>query len=291
LLCYFSLAHHVTDDIVSFERYQITEEIAPNWPECKIPINTRAVNIHIKRMEDEPADAFVNFANKRLHIHQIIPSATQEEVLFSCCPEAFPGILFCETLLDNEIMLIKGCRRFLDYTGYLNTFEFSERFDPPKPPQDMIVIDAVYSRHFLYANAVRDLNKAYFSFTFYQGKKIATGPWGCGAFGGDKVHKFVQQLCAATLASKNKKDNDNENSNNNNNNHKKTKTVELVYSTFKEVETAEKYGKILYEIGDSGATVADLFAIMTTYQPSRKVPFELFLSQALTKLEKWVKRT
>lgn len=30
-------------------------------------------------------------------------------------------------------------------------------------------------------------------------KNIFIGYWGCGAFGGDKVHKFLQQVCAATL--------------------------------------------------------------------------------------------
>ncbi len=34
---------------------------------------------------------FVNFANQYLHIGEIIPSLTQEEVLFSAAPEHFPG--------------------------------------------------------------------------------------------------------------------------------------------------------------------------------------------------------
>ena len=42
-------------------------------------------------LEELGSEAFVDFANQDLHIHCVIPSATQEEVLFSCCPEAFVG--------------------------------------------------------------------------------------------------------------------------------------------------------------------------------------------------------
>ena len=52
-------------------------------------------------MEEPEAEAFVDFANRDLHIHQVIPSATQEEVLFSCCPEAFPGTLPFSPLLSS----------------------------------------------------------------------------------------------------------------------------------------------------------------------------------------------
>ena len=48
------------------------------------------------------------------------------------------------------------------------------------------------------------------------------GNWGCGMFGGDPIHKFVQQICAAALAG-----------------------VKLEYSTFKDEPLAAQLGEIL----------------------------------------------
>ena len=88
----------------------------------------------------------------------------------------------------------------------------------------------MYASHFKEPQNIRDLNKAFLGFLQCAGdrKKISTGMplslsmyiyslflwlfgsaitlanllsgfWGCGAFGGDKIHKFLQQLCAATV--------------------------------------------------------------------------------------------
>jgi len=47
----------------------------------------------------------------------------------------------------------------------------------------------------------RELNKAYIAFTANtDGKPIATGHWGCGAFGGNHQRKAVLQLIAAAEA-------------------------------------------------------------------------------------------
>ena len=53
----------------------------------------------------------------------------------------------------------------------------------------------------------RDIHKAYVGFNIIKldseqniEKTIATGNWGCGAFGGNHILKFLQQWLAATLA-------------------------------------------------------------------------------------------
>jgi hypothetical protein len=95
---------------------------------------TTAVTVHTKRMEETGDDyVFVDFANRDLHIHSVIPSMTQEEVLFSCCPETFFGILISERLLENEVILIGNSIRVSDYTGYLNSFKWTGFFDSPSP--------------------------------------------------------------------------------------------------------------------------------------------------------------
>eukprot|EP00026_Physarum_polycephalum_P004993 Phypoly_transcript_05019.p1 GENE.Phypoly_transcript_05019~~Phypoly_transcript_05019.p1 ORF type:complete len:339 (+),score=42.09 Phypoly_transcript_05019:526-1542(+) len=150
LLCYFYVikltppsGHKITFQRLSFNNLPPTSSsysgpMPPDWRNINSLINTQSIYIHDGRMEAAEATAFVDFANRDLHIHQVIASATQEEVLFSCCPEAFPGLLFCERLLDDEVIMIKGCRRFCDYSGYLHTFEFMKAFIPPLPAQDII---------------------------------------------------------------------------------------------------------------------------------------------------------
>jgi poly(ADP-ribose) glycohydrolase len=43
-------------------------------------------------------------------------------------------------------------------------------------------------------NFSRDLNKAYVGFVNTEKKTLATGNWGCGAFGGDLHLKAFQQM-------------------------------------------------------------------------------------------------
>ncbi|ETW06393.1 hypothetical protein H310_02666 [Aphanomyces invadans] len=59
---------------------------------------------------------FVNFANEKLHIQRIIPSATQE-VLFSCAPEASVSIGLCPQILDDHGISIRNVRRYVEYGG------------------------------------------------------------------------------------------------------------------------------------------------------------------------------
>lgn len=84
-----------------------------------------------------------------------------------------------------------------------------------------------------------------------------SGHWGCGAFGGDKVHKFLQQVLAATVAN-----------------------VELDYSTFKDKECAEKFQKILAEIDAKRMTVATAYNIMNKFKPSKNQSFYEYLMNA-----------
>lgn len=53
---------------------------------------------------------------------------------------------------------------------------------------------------FSHQQMVRDLNKAWLGFSKCVTLPVSTGHWGCGAFGGNKTLKFLQQLCASSLA-------------------------------------------------------------------------------------------
>jgi hypothetical protein len=82
LIEYFRLSSQQDDNRqISIERYSYHNEL-PDWSKQNIPIQSSKMNIFTDRMEDaNEAQGFVDFANKHIHIHRIIPSATQEEVL------------------------------------------------------------------------------------------------------------------------------------------------------------------------------------------------------------------
>lgn len=214
--------------------------LEPCWLECNQQLSMDTLHIHSNTMEDiSEATGFVDFANEDIHIHRMAPSCTQEEVLFSCCPETLVGLLLVERLKPNEAVLITGCRRFSTYRGYMNTFEWTG-FTPSQrwknePAQNLVVIDACTEHHFSKSMVLRDLGKCYLGFLMSQenppeqptpfpsssspdedvdrfaNKKsfqrqqqrtpiISTGNWGCGVFGGNIFLKFCQQWMAATVA-------------------------------------------------------------------------------------------
>jgi len=177
------------------------------------------VVLHAGSMEDPPdATAFVNFANADFGYGRFIPSCTQEEILQMACPEFNVGMLVIGRMDEDEVVNVRRCRRFTTYTGYLDTYRITGRMSDGAPAllQDILTLDACTNNHFSPANQLRDMRKAYASFSalaerggaavsgaaaFSRGGAIvSTGRWGCGVFGGLPAHKFVQQVLAARLA-------------------------------------------------------------------------------------------
>jgi poly(ADP-ribose) glycohydrolase len=201
LLSYFlqqtEISEEKKDEMIRFHRRSLTSEIGNTM---NLPFTENRITFLPHRMEDSKAHVFVDFANRQIHIGRVIPSHTQEEILFSCAPEAFVALLFVETLLNNEILLIQNVRRFCEYSGYQESFCFegpwynSDRFD-------ILVMDAVEGNHFDPTAIMRDIKKAYLGFsTVGTMKRIVSGAWGSGLFKGDSLLKFLQQLCAAEMA-------------------------------------------------------------------------------------------
>ncbi|GIQ83438.1 poly(ADP-ribose) glycohydrolase [Kipferlia bialata] len=193
------LGDNGTCDTVTFERVAQGMEEMPKWEESTRPIDTAGVRVHSGVMEESNCIGFADFANRDIHIHCVIGSATQEEVLFSCCPEAFVGLLLYPRLLDgtdgskSEVGVIRNARRVCSYTGYDRTFTAG----PPLSTlvsHDILVYDACYSGQFYRRNLDRDLYKAYLGFRAVP--DISTGKWGCGVFNGVPLYKFLTQLMA-----------------------------------------------------------------------------------------------
>jgi poly(ADP-ribose) glycohydrolase len=254
-LSYFWQADTPSDKPIIFERYVI--ENPPDWQNDTTPIQLDSVELVTDVMEKCTGKGFVDFANMDLHIGTIISSMTQEEVLFSCCPELFIGILFVERFRDDEIMIIKDARRFSNYSGYGLTFQWTG-IPEEKRYHDIVVIDACMGGQYYKRELLRDLNKAWYSFEKCGGT-ISTGHWGCGAFGGNKTLKFLQQLIAATKSN-----------------------TKLYYSTYKDEECKKSFSTILQKICQLQLNVSQIYLILKDYN-THKVQLT-----GLVSFEEWI---
>ncbi|KAF9563394.1 hypothetical protein EC968_004872 [Mortierella alpina] len=190
-------------------------------------------------IEDAPEGALqLDFANKNIGGAVLYKGAVQEEIRFMICPELIVSRLFTQQLEANEAVLIKGAERYSNYIGYSKTFEwYSDHRD--LTPRDKLgrrmteicAVDArpfksrisrleQFEKHYL----LREINKAIVGYRISpinscewgmakghdedkmkdssavdRYRPIATGNWGCGAFGGHLHLKFVLQWIAASI--------------------------------------------------------------------------------------------
>ena len=246
----------------------------PQWEEGEGETQFGSVTVvHDIKIEDvDVANLHIDFANKHLHIGSIIPSATQEEVLFSVRPECFIGLLFSETMLPHEAILISGAPKYITYAGYLYTFRVAgltpSAFSPAPDPCTVVAIDAMVahspSSQFLVPALLRDLNKAYVGFSGLpphpedDGSNalnlISTGMWGCGVFNGDPTLKFCQQIMAAAVLG-----------------------ADVHYSTFGKPDVAESHTELYQALLEHEVSVSTLFSFLAQWDGARTDPFHDYL--------------
>ena len=196
--------------VITFEHIQFT-------PLCSETLAGRTssdtyighgLHLHTRTMESSPShiSALVNFANSNYGYGKFISSCTQEEILLMCCPELAIGMLFIGKMKDNEVVNVRGIKRFCAYNGYSDSFQCAGPAQKTDEPFTVLTLDACYSNHFTERMLWRDISKAYFSFIMLADHHIgntpvvSTGKWGCGAFGGTATHKLLQQAVAAKAA-------------------------------------------------------------------------------------------
>ena len=173
---------------------------------------------------------------------------------------------------ENEAILIRGAEQFSSYTGYGGRFKYAGTYADSNPIDErnrrcvsIAAIDAIpvsFGGEFQYnkQDIVRELNKAYcgFSFTIPGDRAgsgasagelapVATGNWGCGAFGGDKELKTLIQWMAASKVGR-----------------------PVQYFTFREKQLSEQQQKVTKLLLERKLSVGQLYSILTKTQGQMK---------------------
>lgn len=168
-------------------------------------------------------------------------------------------------MTELESILIVGAEQFSIYTGYDGEFTYAGPYVDTNPVDDrqrrtvsIVAIDAMpfrylgADRQFEKHGILRELNKAYCGFTNMAAGDdfaaqrlipVATGNWGCGAFGGKKPLKTLVQWMAASRAGRS-----------------------IKYSTFRDTELSERQAQLTGKLLGRGMTVGELYRILLSYR-------------------------
>ena len=195
--------HGFPDGPVTFERSCFPRG-APPWQWDGNP--TRLCRVELKpqgAIEDSPLELHADFANKFVGGGCLENDFFMEEILFAVKPELVVAMALCDYMRDEDAIRVSGAAQFSRYAGFASTFEFRGDYDGRRegPPPAVCAMDALQGCariQFGRGLVLRDLNKARLAFA--GARSVATGNWGCGAFGNDHVLKFLQQWLAASDA-------------------------------------------------------------------------------------------
>jgi poly(ADP-ribose) glycohydrolase len=177
---------------------------APPWrwdgnPAPMCPIELRLDGA----IEDSTLEHHADFANKFVGGGCLENDFHMEEALFAAKPELIVAMALFSYMRDEEAVRIAGALQFSSHSGFASSFQFQGDYDGrrPAPPPTVCAMDALQGCariQFARGLVLRDLNKARVAFA--AARSVATGNWGCGAFGNDHALKFLQQWLAASDA-------------------------------------------------------------------------------------------
>lgn len=200
LFCYFRrVTEKKPTGLVTFTRQSL--EDFPEWERCEKPLTRLHVTYEGTIEGNGQGMLQVDFANRFVGGGVTGAGLVQEEIRFLINPELIVSRLFTEVLDHNECLIITGTEQYSEYTGYAETYRWarshedgSERDAWQRRGTEIVAIDALHFRRYLDQfvpeKIRRELNKAYCGFlrpgvSSENLSAVATGNWGCGAFGGD----------------------------------------------------------------------------------------------------------
>lgn len=202
-LNYFTMLgkHGIPDGVVTFERQGYRKGPSP-WEWVPSEKLLCPVGIQDGALEDSPADLHAEFANAYIGGGVMTGDFAMEEILFLVKPELMVAMALANRMPDTEAICVSGALQYSLVSGYGSSFAFAGDYDGRRagPPPKVCAIDAVRGGGPAMTEValLRDLNKARIAFD--GAREVATGHWGCGAFGNNHDLMFLKQWMAASEA-------------------------------------------------------------------------------------------
>ena len=148
----------------------------------------------------------IDFANAYIGGGAIAYGCVQEEIMFAICPELIVSRLVVACMEDNVAVAFVGAEQFTKPTGYAFGLQYGGPHEAGEKDLSYIVaIDALQVQNpesqFTPAAIQREVIKAAAGMScecVVGVKDVATGNWGCGAFGGDPEIKSLIQWVAVS---------------------------------------------------------------------------------------------
>ena len=271
--------------VITFSRHFLSSSMLPSWSSS----NQKLSRLHIStegKIETEGAGFLqADFANEYIGGGVLRSGLVQEEIRFTICPELIASMLFSEAMQDTEAISVTGVEQFSCYSGYGDSFQFEGRMKDETDRDTsgrrltcLVAMDAIRfsgdtELQFDVPKVLRELNKAFVAFGGQNGREVrlpavATGNWGCGAFGGDPRLKLLIQLMAASEAGR-----------------------DLAYFTFGDEDLTREGGRLYSKLVEEEVTVGQLFLALVSFYNSTKTKvgkelFEWVLNQQVLKSER-----
>lgn len=197
-------------------RHRAERSGAADWTGCATPLAPLVMHDLGETIDEAKSMLRVDFANRFIGGGALAYGCVQEEIMFCLCPELIVTRLFCTAMRPDEAIVIVGAEQFSTPRGYAGSLEFAGPYQDevrlqPNGSLDssIVALDAVDYRgesaamQYRSPHILRELTKAWAGFGVTEvPEDIATGNWGCGAFGGDPQLKSLVQWMAATRVGK-----------------------------------------------------------------------------------------
>ncbi|XP_073430941.1 poly(ADP-ribose) glycohydrolase isoform X2 [Dendrobates tinctorius] len=257
LFCYFRrVTEKPPTGLVTFTRQCITQ--FPDWEKSTKKLRRLHITCEGTIEENGHGMLQVDFANRYVGGGVTSAGLVQEEIRFLINPELIAARLFTEELDNNECLIITGAEQYSEYKGYAESYRWDKAHKDEAPRDrwqrrttEIVAIDAFHFRchidQFAPDRIRRELNKAYCGF-FREGippeklSAVATGNWGCGAFGGDSKLKALIQLLAAAETGR-----------------------DVVYFTFGDKALMQEVYKMHTFLTEKDKTVGDIYKLLLMY--------------------------
>ncbi|XP_058064280.1 poly(ADP-ribose) glycohydrolase [Anopheles bellator] len=281
LKCLLNYLRRVCDrmpnGVLTYERRSLDKRGKLVWWNASSPTFSRErgpLRVSVGGSIDGPsADGLLQmiFANPRVGGGVIGAGCVQEEIRFVINPELLVARILFEELQRNEAYFVYGTEQYSTFSNYAASFRYrGDYYDTRSRDSSgrrrcyIVGLDALQVRNdpdqqFCEVAIRRELRKAYVGFkstlvdagTPVPG--IATGNWGCGAFGGDVQLKALVQLMMACITKR-----------------------PLLYFTWDDAELRDDIVAMYNVLTARSVPVATLYDILVRYQTERNTNQDLF---------------